>query len=372
MTTVLLTGLGDLGGWALEFLARTPRVDRIVTVKRSPWSGASRTNLAMLGSTFQGHTKQFEHRTLDLADEDAAARLLAEVRPDVILHSATVQSPRKLMNAPIDEGLRAEIRAATFSLWLPWHLLPATHLVRAVERAGIETRIVNAAFPDVVNEALWKHFGLGPHAGIGNVEVSAVTVLRYAMAITGQPADAIGVWLVGSHALMAFGAATTPHHFRLEVRGADVTAEHDLDAILGSWPEPITWSKIDSFALFAASAVKNTVALIGSTPLRTHVTGPMGKPGGYPVTVAEGRVELDLPAGLTPGEAVSTNEAAARLDGIQRIDTDGTVVYTPEVRRVMESLGYRCEAVEFDELPRHSRELQRLYADLVTREHVDA
>ena len=367
MSTVLLTGVGDLGGWALEFLARTPEVDRIVTVKRSPWTGASLTNLAMLGSTFQGHTKQFEHHRLDLADEDAAARLLAEVEPDVILHSATVQSPRVFMNAPIDEGLRAEIRAATFSLWLPWHLLPAALLVRAVERAGVETRIVNAAFPDVVNEALWKHFGHGPAAGIGNVEVCAAAVLRYAMAASGRPADDIGVWLVGSHALMAFGADAAPHRFRLEVEGVDVTADHDLAMILSSWPEPITWSRTDSFALFAASAVKNAAALLRAEPLRTHVTGPMGKPGGYPAFISRDRIDLDLPPGLTVEEAVSLNEAAARLDGIDRIESDGAVVYTPEIRGVMESLGYRCDAVTFEELPRRCRELRGLYTDLVTR-----
>lgn len=367
MSTVMLTGVGGLGCWALEFLARTPEVDRIVTVKRSPWEGASMTNLAMLGSVFQGHTKQFEHHQLDLADDDGAARLLAEVRPDVILHSASVQSPRMFMNAPIDEGLRAEVRAATFSLWLPWHLWPAAQLVRAARRAGVEARIVNAAFPDVVNEALWKHFGWGPAAGIGNVEVSAAAVLRFAMAASDRPASAVRVWLVGSHALMAFGADAVPHHFRIEVDGRDATDGFDLGAVLSSWPEPIAWNKIDSFSLFAASAVKNAAALLREAPLRTHVTGPMGRPGGYPALVSRSGVELDLPPGLTAPEAVSLNEAAARFDGIERIESDGTAVYTPEIRSAMENIGYRCEAVTFEELPRRCLELRGLYADLIAK-----
>ena len=372
MTTVMLTGVGDLGGWALEFLARTPGIDRIVTVKRSPWRGPSRTSLAMLGSTFQGHTKQFKHHRLDLADEEAAARLLDEIRPDVILHSATVQSPRKFMNADIDDRLRAEIRKATFSLWLPWHLLPAVLLVRAVERSGIDTLIVNAAFPDVVNAAIWRGLGHGPIAGAGNVEVCAATVLRYVMAATGRPAADIDVLLVGSHALMAFGAAVTPHHVRIAVDGKDVTARYDLAAILSSWPEPINWGKTDWFSLFGASAVKNAVALVGDTPVRTHLSGPMGLPGGYPVTIGAGRVALNLPDGLTAAEAVATNNAAGRLDGIDRIESDGTVVYTSEVREAMENLGYRCEAVAFDELPLRCRELRRLYIDLVSRRGVYA
>ena len=367
MSTVLLAGVGDLGGWALEFLARTPEVDRIVTVKRSPWSGASRVSLARLGAIFQGHAKRFEHHTLDLADEDAASRFLADVRPDVVLHSATVQSPRKFMNADIDDGLRAEIRAATFSLWLPWHLMPATQLVRATERAGIETLIVNAAFPDVVNAAIRARFGHGPVAGAGNVEVSAAAVLGHTMEVTGEPAEAVDVRLVGSHALMAYGASVVPHHFQLKVKGRDVTAGFDLASILSSWPEPIVWGRTDYFSLFAASAVKNAVALLGAEPVRTHVSGPMGLPGGYPAKVAAGCIELDLPDGVSSEEAVATNEAAARFDGIERIEADGAVVYTGEARSAMEGFGYRCEAVTFDELPRRCRILLELYERLIAR-----
>ena len=367
MSTVLLTGVGDLGGWALEFLARTPGIDRIVTVKRSPWSGASRVALARLGAMFDGHAKRFEHHMLDLVDEDDAARFLADLRPDAILHSATVQSPRVFMNADIDEGLRAEIRAATFSLWLPWHLMPAARLIKATEKAGIETLTVNAAFPDVVNAAIRAHFGHGPVAGAGNVEVSAAAVAGYAREVTGAAEEEVTVRLVGSHALMAYGASVVPHHFQLTIRGRDATADYDLAMILSSWPEAIVWSRADCFSLFAASAVKNVMALLGSAPVRTHVSGPMGLPGGYPAKVADGRIELDLPDGVSPDEAVATNEAAARFDAIDRIESDGTVVYTGEARAAMESLGYRCEAVTFDELSRRCRMLLELYDRLIAR-----
>ena len=367
MTTVLLVGVGDLGGWALEFLARSPGVDRIVTTKRSPWAAASKADLAMLGSVFQGHYKRYDHYPADLADEEGMVRLLADVRPDVIIHSATVQSPRVFMNADVDPGLRATIRAATFSLWLPWHLLPATRLVQAVHRAGIETGIVNTCFPDVVNQALWNHFGHGPIAGAGNVEVSAATVLRYAMEVTGLPAAAIKVSLVGSHALMAYGAARVPHHFRVEIEGRDETAGYDLAPILSSWPSRIDWGRTAWFSLFGASAVKNALALVGSEAVRTHVSGPMGLPGGYPAVISDGRVDLDLPPPLTRDEAVAINNEAARFDAIERVESDGTVVYTREALGAMENLGYRCEAVEFEDLADRCRILQDLYRRLVTR-----
>ena len=365
MSTVLLTGVGDLGGWALEFLARTDGVDRIVTVKRSPWSGPSKSAIAMIGSVFQGHAKVFEHHEVDLADSDRMARLLDEVRPDAIVHSATVQSPRRFMNVDIEPARRAAIRSATFGLWLPWHLLPAVQLTEAIDKSGIDTHVVNASFPDVVNAVVWKHFGHGPAAGAGNVEVCAARILRYAMEVSGAGPDDIAVSLVGSHALLAYGPdAGVPHHFELRIGGHDVTDDYDLNTILMSWPERIDWGKADGFSLFAASAVKNVVALLGSDPTQTHVTGPAGLPGGYPARVENGRISLSLPEGLEVEDAVALNNAAARWDGIEQIETDGTVKYTADAIAAMEELGHRCESVTIDGLDIQAKRLQDLYENL--------
>jgi hypothetical protein len=367
MSTVLLSGVGDLGGWALEFLARTPGIDRIVTIKRNPWSGPSKATMAMIGSVFQGQTKAFEHHQVDLVDTDRMARLLEEVRPDAIIHSATVQSPRKFMNAEIDPARRAAIRSATFGLWLPWHLLPAVQLTEAIDKAGVETHVVNASFPDVVNTVVWKHFGHGPAAGAGNVEVCAARILRYAMEASASPAEDIEVSLVGSHALLAYGPdAGVPHHFQLRVADRDVTADYDLGTIIMSWPERVDWGRTDVFSLFAASAVKNATALLGLSPPRTHVTAPHGLPGGYPALVEGGRIELDLPEDLSRVEAVAINEGAARWDGIDHIDSDGTVVYTDAARAAMAELGHHCESVTIADLAWQSERLQHLYESLIT------
>ncbi len=364
MSTIVVSGLGVFGGWVVEFLARTPGVERIVSIDRVPRTGPSRLTMAMIGSVFQGHTKSFEYHQVDLSETDRLARLLADIGPDAIVHTATMQSPRRFMNADIDEGLRAAVRRATFGMWLPWHLLPATLLTEAVERSGIDTHVINVSFPDVVNVALWRRFGHGPRAGAGNVEVCAAWVLRYAMEATGAPADDIEVSLVGSHALLAKGAAV-PHHFRLVVGGRDVTADHDLDAILRTWPEPTDWGRADVFSLFAASAVKNAVALTGESMVDTHVTAPDGLPGGYPARVGNGEIHLDLPDGLDRARAVAINDSAARWDGIDRIEADGTVVYTEASRAAMAEIGYQCEAITFDELAGDAERLLQFYEQLL-------
>ena len=157
-----------------------------------------------------------------------------------------------------------------------------------------------------------------------------------------------------------------PHHFRLTIDGADASEHVDLTAALSTWPEAIDWHGDVPNSLYAGSAVKNALALVGTEPLETHVSAPRGLPGGYPAVIGSGTVRLRLPSGLDEAEAVAINDSAARFDGIERIEGDGTVVYTAESRAAMKNLGYRCEAVEFDDLARRRDELRVVYQRLTS------
>lgn len=370
MSTILLSGVGALGSWALELLARADGVDRIITLKRRPWDGPSRTNLAMIGAVFQGHAKAWEHHEIDLADIDLVTKLIAAERPDAIVHSATVQSPRRLMNARVDPAIRALLREATFGMWLPWHLLPASRLAQAVDAAGVDTVVVNASFPDVVNPAIRGRYGHGPIAGAGNVEICVAQIIRYMVDVAGVRLDDLDVSLVGSHALLSYGPEV-PHHLRLTVERRDVTNEHHLATML-HWPKPIEWSRVDEFSLFAASAVKNVLAILGGDETRTHVSAPIGLPGGYPVKIAAGRVELDLPDGIDRGTAIDLNNRAARWDGIERIEEDGTVVYTDRAAEAMAELGLTNRTIRFDDLPNEAAQRSELYERLTHLEGTHA
>ena len=94
------------------------------------------------------------------------------------------------------------------------------------------------------------------------------------------------------------------------------------------------------------------------------MTGPAGLPGGYPARVENGRISLSLPEGLEVDDAVALNDAAARWDGIERIEPDGTVMYTADAIAAMEELGHRCESVTIDGLDIQAKRLQDLYENL--------
>jgi hypothetical protein len=64
--------------------------------------------------------------------------------------------------------------------------------------------------------------------------------------------------------------------------------------------------------------------------------------------------------------AVALNDAAARWDGIEEIEADGTVVYTADAVAAMEEIGHRCEGVTIDGLDQQVECLQDLYQTLTS------
>ena len=65
----------------------------------------------------------------------------------------------------------------------------------------------------------------------------------------------------------------------------------------------------------------------------THAPGVLGLPGGYPICVRRKSIELDLPDGISRDEAVEFNNQWARADGVEGIESNGTLIYTEDARR---------------------------------------
>jgi hypothetical protein len=80
--------------------------------------------------------------------------------------------------------------------------------------------------------------------------------------------------------------------------------------------------------LTAAATVAAVEGLLADEPVAAHAPAPGGRPGGYPVWLSRAGVELDLPPGLAEADAIALNARAARWDGIECIEADGTAVLT--------------------------------------------
>ena len=367
-TTVLIFGLGDVGGWALEFLARAPGVDAIsVADIRADW-GEYRTNLAAIGAAMSGQDKSFEFHRVDLSEVDETAEVLSKVRPNVVINVSSLLSPRSVTErlSKIEGELGERARAAlTIAAQLPWHLAPAYSVMKANEKSGLGVPVVNVSFADVVNPMLWGA-GVGAVCGAGNCEHLAYEIRRWVATEHERRQDAVQVFLVsGGSAMLHAGPGKLPYFLKLTVDDRDFTSNYDTKALIESAIESRFFRGEGQAPLFstpAASAVKNALAIAHDTQELMTVNSPLGLPGDYPARLGAEGAELALPEELSREEAEEIGRAALPVFGFSAIEEDGTAIYSDETRdRLRELLDYDCAQIHPSEAWGRARELMQAY-----------
>jgi hypothetical protein len=313
---LVVFGGGDLSQRTVALLSASP-VREVVIVTRDAARGEP------LARLFAGSLPiPVRHATHDPDDGGSVSTILRRERPDIIFHAASMISPWLLseMDTPVSRALSA----AGFGLMLPAQLPLIRRVMLAVGELDLHCPVVNASYPDATHAVLAAE-GLAPTLGVGNAGMLLNTLLG---------------------ALRARGMAATP---QLLAHHAQVTPFARRESYA---PGDAPWlfldgqpSSIDSYiegplpggrplnALTASHAVEIIAALLGQgAGLRTAAPGALGLQGGWPVRIARGHVDLDLPAAVTLEAGLAYQARAAQGDGIARIDPDGTVHFTDVAR----------------------------------------
>lgn len=362
---VMLIGLGDLGGWVLEFLARVPNMPKIVTADINEDWGYRKTNSAILGASQFGFYPDIEFVQLDAFDVDRVAETLEEIQPAVIYNSMTLQSWWVITQLPQD-AYKA-IDEARFAPWFPMHFVPIYKLMQAVRKSGIKTHVVNAAFPDLVNPALHK-IGLAPTVGIGNVDNVIHSLRLVAAKMYEVPLRAVTVYMVAPHVVSYYLArygntAGAPYYLKIMVDERDVTSEIDMDDFFA---QVTTVGRrtggIQAHPVVASSVCRIVMGILFDTHELGHAPGPNGLPGGYPVKLSSDGVEVFLPEGLTLDEAVKINNEAQVFEGVESIEGDGTVILTDKSAGIFkELLDFDCKVYTVGESEVKAKELDEKF-----------
>jgi hypothetical protein len=329
VSTVLIIGAGDLGERLTAALAGARGVSRVVLAGRS-----SSTVHAITGTLSAASDGIVEPAVVDASNQDELAHLFASTRPDLVVQCASMRSPWAL--AGREDAAARTILAAGFALRLPYQLPIVLTVMRAARDAGYAGSVANLSYPDGTGPVL-RTLGLAPTVGLGNAGMILRRVRSAVRASTGASEPPL-VRVLAHHAqLPAAMESDEPPAERERCRvylGEEGTRS---DSLAYRGPPLATGIRLN--AITCAAAVPVLEALLpGADPLRWSTPAPGGLPGGYPVRIADGAVELDLPPGLELADAVAYNERAGRGDAIERIDDDGTVHFTDACRQAVAAL----------------------------------
>ncbi|WP_192258037.1 hypothetical protein [Mesorhizobium caraganae] len=365
---ILIIGHGVLGGTVLDFLSQSGRPYDLHVGAKNVQRATLRANLAKHTALNLGHHPTIEVVPMDLMNIEATAERLAALRPDIIFNATTLHSWWIITQLPPDAY--QQIDRARGGVWTPMHLVLVRRLMRAVREAGLDSAVVNASYPDVTNAALAAE-GLSPTIGIGNV-ANAVPGIRLAAAhLLDCELEAIDVRFFAQHYVsyrMPRTGSTdgAPYHLAIYREGQSIRPEemgHDVifanvagrfRRVGGLEGEPVTASSATAVLRALADRVERVV----------HAPGPLGLVGGYPVRVAPAGISIDLPEGLSLDDAVEINRGCQKYDGIEAVESDGTVRFTAESAKVMrELLAYDCDAMALDECEDRAEELAAKYAE---------
>jgi hypothetical protein len=376
--TIMLVGVGELGGIVLEQLARVPGIGDIVVADANAEWGRAKTNSAILGASYAGLYPRIEFAQIDLLNIEKTAEFLAKQNPTVIYNSTSLQSWWVVNELPPDVRDQLYKDRCGLGPWIAMHLALAAKLMKAVQLSGINTYVVNAAFPDVTNPSLAR-VGMAPTVGIGNLDLIIPYIKKAAGELLGAPMSNVGVELIGHHYhayhwCRAGDGYDAPHYLRVYVGGRDVTGDlGDLREFVAELPKrgrrPA--GRHGQFVV-AASSTKNILDIYNDTGAISHAPGPQGLEGGYPVRLSRKGAEVVLPKGMSCDDARAIMVKAQEWDGIGEIRANGDVVLTEEAYTTFKRmLNVDQRVITVEDSYEQAKELRRKFEDFARKQGVE-
>jgi hypothetical protein len=321
-----------------------------------------------------GFYPDLSFETIDLFDINGTAEFLKEHRPRVICNLASLGSWWITRLLPPEDYKKV----GPVGPWLPNHLTLAHKLMLAVKKSGIETSVVNGAFPDATNVVLSK-IGLEPVCGGGNMDLGLGRVKRVIARSMKVPFRSVQLYGVGHHGAYYTARMDGPYYVKVIVDGEDVSDQWPNERITKLYQEAgygeVTQYKsalVDQMRT-ASSFLKHVLAIYYDTgEVHTCVTGVEGLPGGYSARLSREGAEVVLP-GISLEEAVRINEEGGKIDGIKEIKDDGTVVFCEKnIEYMRQVVNYECEELKPSESEERAKELNRLLRKLYEKYNVEA
>ncbi|MBH09465.1 MAG: hypothetical protein CMG74_03765 [Candidatus Marinimicrobia bacterium] len=346
MEKVLIVGVGDLGSHLLEFIARDDNNLEWIIGDLDINKVKLLCNNATIGAAHHGKNPVLVPKKIDLLEIDKTANLIKKEKPIAVINCTVLHTWHLIRKLP--ENIYKKISSAGLGAWLPCQLTLAMYLARAIKESGENPYYINTSLSCLTNPVMGK-IGLAPTIGVGNIDLIAPAIIIYLSKKTGIDRSKIDIRLVCHHQHWVYPREAgykggAPYFLKIMINGEVVTDQFNTDIIMYEsvkmYPEGLSFTTVS-----ASSAIKNLKALIYNQGILTHSPGPNGLPGGYPVILSAYGAEIHLPNEITIEQAIRINEDSGKLDSIEEIKDDGTVIFTEYAYNIMkEVLGFDCRS----------------------------
>jgi hypothetical protein len=368
MDPILLIGsAGSVGHDMMYLMASMGRPMKVVGADASEAKGVSEIEESLQIAHNLGFYPDFSFRKIDLFNIEQTAELIYEIKPTVICNLASLGSWWVTRLLPDEEYKKI----GPIGPWLPNHLTLAYKLMQAVKMTGLDIKVVNGAFPDATNVVLAK-VGLSPTCGGGNMDIGIQRFKRLIARDMGVPYRSVTIYGVGHHGTFYTARYDGPFWVKIIVDGVDATRQFPNQKLMrlyhkAGYAASVQYAGpvVDQMRT-AVSFLNNVIGIYYDTQkIHECVPGPEGLPGAYPARVSAAGVTIVLP-GIEREEAMEINNAGGRIDGIEAIRDDGSVVFCDRnVEYMREVVGYECKVLKIEEAEERSKELgkglKRLY-----------
>jgi hypothetical protein len=321
---ILLSGTGAFAARiAFDIAATTPKPVRVLVAGRNEerlaWIKlAGNSRAAMFHKP-----ASFETVTVDFSSPDSIAGALQGASPKVVVQAASVQSPAAMHST--DTGWARFVHEGGPGLTGAFQALISSRVGRAMARFAPDALFINCCYPDVVNGILAAQ-GLPLACGVGNVAILAHM-------FEGD----LGIREPGRVRVVAHYETLGPFREKAEDRAGKRAPRVWLDGkeiadVFGRFRH-LKLTRQPVIDISGGTGVPIMYALAGFADYQGHAPGPLGLPGGYPITVRGRKPALDLPAGMTEHEAVTWNRSFEERRGL--VVKDGRVQYQGPAKDVL-------------------------------------
>jgi hypothetical protein len=348
---ILIFGTGNFAGRiALDLAAIAPEPVTVAIAGRNrdrlDWLRTAGNARAALF----GRPANFIAREVDLSVPDASATALAAVEPKVVVQAASFQTGNVI--SAQDNAWTKLVAEGGLSATAVLQARLSIEVARAVKAVRPQAYFINCCFPDVVNPLI-AALDLPITSGVGNIAILS-------NAFAGALGDA------GRLKVLAHYQNLAPWRQPPDTRaGRSARAWIDGEEVADVYARfaSVRLTREPAIEISGPSGVPLMLAMAAGKDWRGHMPGPNGLPGGYPVMFSGGQLDLDLPAGLSRGEAIAWNLSYEEASGLV-VGLDGRASYTGVLR---ERLGTLSPAIAGGFHVRDLADAYRAMSDLRSR-----